>query len=66
MKQASSLPIMGKKMTKEAMKALKGGRLSSDCLDSGYVCNGCCYASRLECRSACGALCPLAICIFNG
>jgi len=59
MKQVSGLPIVGKKMTREAMKALKGGgSVARGCpLDMlvGWVCpsNSCCYQSQGQCNSNC-------------
>jgi hypothetical protein len=65
MKQTSNLPLVGKKMTKESMKVLKGGVSSGDCLDMGWACDSsCCYDDPYTCRAACGRYCMEAICML--
>jgi len=64
MKQVSSLPILGKKMNKEAMKALKGGRAAQGCVEVGWACSSnCCYETLWECRSNCMFECSLSECL---
>lgn len=54
MKQVSGLPIVGKKMTREAMKALKGGG-EIQASEIGWSCPGSfdCYTDEWECTTHC-------------
>jgi hypothetical protein len=57
MKQTSNLTLVGKKMTKESMKALKGGSRFDNCVDTGWYCfriYNCCYDDPFICMAACG------------
>lgn len=68
MKQVS---MLGKKMTRTEMKAIKGGIVPRNCasdLNRGWVCRSpgyqnCCYADSWQCVSNCPSFsCMLAIC----